>query len=74
MATHWRQRVVCEYNTITYDTICRNGSKFNDLSSEEKENTFCVVRCQKHATKDEWIQGIECAIWAHWEWEERDPR
>jgi len=31
-----------------------------------KKTHFVVVRCQKHATKDEWVQGIECAIWTHW--------
>jgi len=45
---------------MTYDTICRNSSKFNDLYSDKEESTFCVVRCQKYATKYEWVQGIEC--------------
>jgi hypothetical protein len=40
---------------------CQKGIKFNYLSSDEEENTFCLLCCEKYATNEEWVQCPKCA-------------
>jgi hypothetical protein len=53
---------------------CRKGFKFHYLSSDEEENAFCLMCCEKYATNEEWVHCTECVMWAHWGCAGRDPR
>jgi hypothetical protein len=44
------------------------------LSSDEEENTLCMVCCEKYATNEERDQLTECTKWAHWKCAGGDPR
>jgi hypothetical protein len=52
----------------------RNGFKFEDFSSEEGGDTFCLVCSEQYASHEDWVQRNECKVTAHCKLAGKDPR